>query len=135
MSRVMEIVSDGPIDVVARRALKAFKRIGKLDRFDPETSLTGRVGINGYTAFMNIAWVPHKERFRLDISARSDDELSRVADQAMYRFLDIYKTISPADLEAPEPTMSPIKIVLLIVFAIIVGWLLLRVLGVLPSHN
>lgn len=112
MSRVMEIVSSDPADIVARRAHTAFRRIGRIDEYDPASFVEGRVSIDGYTAYMTVEWKPHRDqqRVKLDIAATSNDTLSRAADSAMYMFLDTYKTITPADLEKPDPIITPKKV-------------------------
>jgi len=122
----MEIVDDDPIEIVAKRARKAFIRIGKVDEFDADKSLRGRVGIEGYIARVTVHWeIDKNQRVRLDIRSRSDDELSRAADQAMYRFLDSYKLVRPEDLDKPDPKFSKrgvIFAICLIFFAAFVAY-------------
>lgn len=128
MSRVMEIVCDDPTEIVAKRARKAFVRIGKIDAYDAEKSLRGRVGIDGYTAYLTVEWVPHKDRIRVDIRARSDDELSRAADQSMYRFLDAFKHVRPEDLDKPDPKIKPKTLGSLLAGAAILVYVVIRLM-------
>jgi hypothetical protein len=131
----MEIVTHDPLEIVAKRARKAFLRIGKVDEYDSAAALQGRVGINGYTAFVTVEWAPHKERVKLDIRARSDDELSRVADQAMYRFLEVFKEIKPEELDLPDPKISRKGIVTLCLWLVAAVYVIVRLLMLyLPGH-
>ncbi len=100
MSRVMEVVVDDPIEVAARRAHRAFRRIGKVDDFDAATHINGRIYTNGYPARVKIRWNMHRDnvRVRIDVAATSYDQLSQAADAAMYRFARTYKEIDPAVL-------------------------------------
>ena len=119
----MEIVSGDPADIVARRAYKAFRRIGKVDEYDPAHFVEGRIYIDGYTAYVTVEWNPYKERMRLDIAASSNDELSRVADQAMYSFAHTFKEIAPEDLDTPDPRFSPRALALMGVGVIVLAGL------------
>jgi hypothetical protein len=125
----MEIVDDDPIEIVAKRARKAFIRIGKVDEFEAGTFLKGRVGIEGHTARLTVHWQLDKaSRVRLDISSRSDDELSRAADQAMYRFLDSYKLVRPEDLDKPDPKIGKRATVFTIIALLVIGYVAYRLL-------
>ena len=122
MSRILEIVSHDPMDIVSKRAYRAFKRIGRVDEYDPEQFIEGRINVDGYTAFVTIEWRKHRdtERVRLDIAASSNDTLSRAADQAMYLFAHTFKEISPEDLDKKESIITP-KLVMLSVAGLVVA--------------
>ena len=134
MSRVMEIVSADPADLVARRAHRAFKRIGKIDEYDPNTFVEGRVTVDGYTAYMTVEWKLHRDqqRMKLDIAASSNDTLSRAADSAMYLFLETFKNITPADLEKNDPILTPKTVTLAVCGLAAAAAILARLLHLPP---
>lgn len=139
MSRVMEVVVDDPIEIAARRARKAFQRIGKIDEYHPATHMEGRIYCNGYPARVKINWKTHRDnkRVRLDIAATSYDELSRAADVAMYRFARTYKEIDPArldkrDLSAPSTRTIFLFLLCLVVLFVVGSIVLGRQTGYLP---
>ena len=139
MSRVMEVVVDDPLEIAARRAHRAFKRIGKVDEYEPATHMEGRIYSNGYPARVKIRWAMHRDnrRVRLDISATSYDSLSRAADTAMYRFARTYKDVDPARLDFRDSTALSFRtvvlfLVCLITLLVIGGIVLGRQTGYLP---
>jgi hypothetical protein len=117
----MEIVSADPADLVARRAHKAFRRIGKVDEYDAASFVEGRVNVDGYTAYMTVEWKPHRdgERVKVDIAASSNDSLSRAADSAMYLFLDTFKAVTPEELEKKDPLIPPAVVKVIITIAVL----------------
>ncbi|MDX1932877.1 MAG: hypothetical protein SFU56_09760 [Capsulimonadales bacterium] len=108
MSRVMELVTEDPAEVVAKRAYTAFRTIGKVKNYDPSRSVAGKVYIDGWPALLTVEWKPHRDgvRTRLDISATSADELSRAADGAMYKFASVFRNIEPEHCVSPETKNS-----------------------------
>src|SRR5690349_17977571 len=100
MSRVMEIISPDPPEIVAKKAYIAFKRVrGRVLEYNPANFVEGKVYVGNVPAFMTVEWIPHRdgERVRVDISATSGDELNRSADIAMYRFADAFKAVTAED--------------------------------------
>ncbi len=97
MSRVMELVTEDSADLVAKRAYTAFRKIGKVHEYKPQSHVEGKVYIDGWPALLTVEWRPHRDgvRVRLDISATSADTLSRAADEAMYKFAEMFKRIQP----------------------------------------
>jgi hypothetical protein len=109
MSRVMEIVSPDPPEIVAKKAYIAFKRIrGRVQEYNPSEFVEGKVYIGGTPAFMTVEWKRHRDgqRMRLDISATSGDELNRSADVALYRFMDAFKAVTAEEAGRPLNTSS-----------------------------
>lgn len=80
---------------VGERALRAFRRIGKVRHHDlPGASIEGVIKIDGEPADVRISWRPGREgRVRVDIAASSDDTLSQAADSALYTYASAYKSV------------------------------------------
>jgi hypothetical protein len=133
MSRVMEIVSADTLEVVSKRVYTAFRRIGKVLEYKPTEFIEGRIFVNGWPALVTVEWRPHRDgkRVCVDIAATSNDELSRAADEAMYRLAREFKAIGPDDLAMPPPqTKRTIGWVVLAV--LITGGLAALLLGLPP---
>ena len=135
----MEVVVDDSLEIAARRAHKAFKRIGKIDEFDATSHMEGRIYSGGYPARVKIHWQMHRDnvRVRLDIAATSHDGLSRAADTAMYRFARTYKEVDPARLEVRDPSglsgRSVFLFLLCLIGVLIVGGIVFgRQMGFFP---
>lgn len=80
---------------VGERALRAFRRIGKVKHHDlPGANIQGVIRIDGEPADVRISWRPGREgRVRVDIAASSDDTLSQAADSALYTYASTYKAV------------------------------------------
>lgn len=96
----MEIVTHDSLEIVSQRAYEAVRKIGRVIEFDPSRFVEGKVYVNGYPALLTVEWKMHRdgERVRVDISATSNDELSRAADSTLYRFAEAFKSIQADDL-------------------------------------
>ena len=117
----MEVVVDDSLEIAARRAHKAFKRIGKIDEYDAASHLEGRIYSNGYPARVKVRWGAHRDtvRVRLDITATSHDGLSRAADTAMYRFARTYKEVDPLTLDEADRVGPSARFVFLFVLCVL----------------
>jgi hypothetical protein len=95
MSRYLELSVDGTMERVGERALRAFKRIGRVKQQDlPGAQIAGVIRIDGEPAEVRISWKPGREgRVRIDIAATSDDTLSQAADSALYTYASSYKAV------------------------------------------
>lgn len=126
MSRVLEVIVEDTPEVVTKRAYAAFRKIGRVQEYNPAEFVEGRVYVEGYPAMLTVEWHPHRDtgRMRLDLSANSGDELNRAADAAMYLFARTYKALTPEQWErlsqqrgSPTPLIAAIAFVALIAFA------------------
>jgi hypothetical protein len=129
----MELVSADTTEIVSKRAYTAFRRIGKVLEYKPAEFVEGRIFVNGWPALVTVEWRPHRdgERVCVDIAATSNDELSRAADEAMYRFARAFKTVGPDDLTEPQPR-SPRTVSLILLVIVIAGGLAAILLGLGP---
>jgi hypothetical protein len=101
MSRYLEMSVEGIPERVGERALRAFRRIGKIQRADLSSAIIeGTIKIHGEVAHTRVTWRPEGDsRSRLDIAASSDDTLNRAADSALYTYARTYKAIGWPDPE------------------------------------
>ena len=92
---------DGTMDRVGERALRAFRRVGKVQQVDlPSAQIEGVIKIDGNLAQTRVTWRPEGEsRSRLDIAASSEDTLNRAADSALYTYARSYKAVGWPDPE------------------------------------
>lgn len=97
----MEVVTHDSLEVTAQRAYEAYRKVGKVLEFDPKSYVEGKIYMDGYPALLTVEWTKHRdgERVRVDVSASSNDELSRAADAALYRYLGAFKQMTPELLE------------------------------------
>lgn len=101
MSRYLELSVEGTMERVGERALRAFRRIGRVAQSDLTTpNIKGTIKVDGELADVRISWKPGREgRIRIEIAASSDDTLSRAADGALYAYASAYKTAGWPDPE------------------------------------
>lgn len=101
MSRYLEMTVEGSTDRVGERALRAFRRVGRVQRVDlSEAQIEGVIRIGGEPAQTRVSWRQEGDhRSRLDIAATSDDTLSRAADSALYTYARSYKAVGWPDPE------------------------------------
>ena len=99
----MELVTEDPLDTVSKRAYTAFRHIGRVQDYKPTEYVEGKVYIDGWPALLTVEWKSHRDgvRTRVDISATSADELSRAADEAMYKFAAAFKRVEPQHFIEP----------------------------------
>lgn len=99
----MELVTEDSVETVSKRAYTAFRRIGKVQDYKPQNYVEGKVYIDGWPALLTVEWQQHRDgvRTRVDISATSADELSRAADEAMYKFAAAFKQVEPGHYIEP----------------------------------
>ena len=106
MSRYLELSVEGTAERVGERALRAFKRIGKVTDQDAAASqIAGVIKVYGEPADVRISWKSGQEgRMRIEIAATSYDTLSQAADSALYAYARSYKAVgwhsAPADSSA-----------------------------------
>ena len=124
MSRFLEITVAGNPNAVAERAYRAFRTVGRVRQWEPEASLSGVIRVDGYPTWVTVTWKPVRdsEQVHVDISARSDDRLSQVADRALYRFVRAYRAVGWPDPAARPGVHAPrwvsITLILLLMAAI-----------------
>ncbi|WP_395095131.1 hypothetical protein [Armatimonas sp.] len=101
MSRYLELSVDGTVERVGERALRAFRRIGKVEQHDlPAALIAGIIKVDGEPASVQISWKPGREgRVRIEIAANSYDTLSQAADSALYTYASAYKAAGWPDPE------------------------------------
>jgi hypothetical protein len=134
MSRVLEVVVEDAPEVVIKRAYAAFRKIGRIQEFDPAAFVEGRVFVEGYQAHLTVEWRPHRDtgKIRLDLAATSGDELSRAADASLYLFARTYKALTPKEwerLSRPSSAKSVVIAAFLVAAALLIAaWFL----GYLP---
>jgi hypothetical protein len=138
MSRVMELVTQDSLEVTAQRAYEAYRRVGKVLEYDPAGHVEGKIYIDGYPALLTVEWKTHRDgqRVQLDVSATSNDELSRAADGALYRYLGAFKKVTPEELaELPKRRARnrAFAVVGLVAFGA-VGAVVAHFLGWAPFH-
>ena len=95
MSRYLELSVEGTMERVGERALRAFRRIGKVAQHDLNAAqIVGVIKIDGEPADIRISWRPGRTgRIRIEIAATSDDTLNRAADSALYTYASTFKAI------------------------------------------
>jgi hypothetical protein len=133
MSRVMELVTEDPVETVSKRAYTAFRRIGRVNGYKPTEYVEGKVYIDGWPALLTVEWSPHRDgvRTRVDISATSADELSRAADEAMYKFAAAFKHVEPG--QYIEPTSGKGKVLAWVTAgAVVIGTVAAYYFGLRP---
>jgi hypothetical protein len=101
MSRYLELSVDGTVETVGERALRAFRRVGRVTQQDLAVAhIEGTIRIDGEPARMKISWKPGREgRVRVEIAANSNDTLSQAADSALYTYASAYKAVGWPDPE------------------------------------
>jgi hypothetical protein len=101
MSRYLELSVEGPLERVGERALRAFRRIGKVTQPDIATSqIEGIVKVDGEPANVRVSWKSGREgRVRIEIAASSNDTLNQAADSALYTYASAYKAVGWPDPE------------------------------------
>lgn len=99
MSRYLELSVDGTVERVGERALRAFRRTGKVQQYDlGAAAINGIIKVDGEPALVRISWRPGREgRVRIEIAASSDDILSQAADSALYTYASAYKAVGWPD--------------------------------------
>jgi hypothetical protein len=115
----MEIVTADTPEVVSKRVYTAFRRVGRVLEYKPSEFVEGRIFVHGWPALVTVEWRPHRdgERVCVDIAATSNDELSRAADEALYRFAREFRNVGPDDTAEPRP--FPKKAIVWIAMAIL----------------
>jgi hypothetical protein len=133
MSRYLELSVDGTMERVGERALRAFRRIGRVRSHDLlGAQIQGIIRIDGEPADVRISWRPGREgRVRVDIAASSDDTLSQAADSALYTYASTYKSVGWPDpvRDRQERTQRQLKITigtLGIILAMALAYILLK---------
>jgi hypothetical protein len=125
MSRYLELSVDGTMERVGERALRAFRRIGKVKEQDLSAGkIAGIIRIDGEPADVRISWRPGREgRVRMDIAASSDDTLSQAADSALYTYASTYKSVGwpNPERDRQEQTQKQLKLAVGTVAVILAG--------------
>jgi hypothetical protein len=95
MSRYLELSVEGNMERVGERALRAFRRLGKVAKHDLNTAqIAGVIKIDGEPADVRISWREGRSgRVRIEIAASSEDTLSRAADSALYTYASTFKAV------------------------------------------
>ena len=95
MSRYLELSVEGDMERVGERALRAYRRLGKVTQHDlTNGQIVGIIKVEGEPADVTIIWKPGRTgRIKMEIAANSDDLLNRAADSAMYTYASTYKAV------------------------------------------
>lgn len=99
MSRYLEIPVSGPLERIAERAHLAFRSIGRVQRYVPETHIIGTIRCNGVSVDFRVSWKEANGSFLLDLKADTTERLYTVADRALYDFARAYKAVIEEERE------------------------------------
>jgi hypothetical protein len=99
MSRYLEIPVSGPLNWIAMRAHLAFKSIGRVESFDPESHVSGVIRCHGASVDFRVSWRESKEKFILDLKADAPERLYTAADRSLYEFARAYKAVIEEERE------------------------------------
>ena len=95
MSRYLELSVEGDMERVGERALRAYRRLGKVTKNNlANGQIVGIIKIDGEPADVIITWKPGRAgRIKMEVAASSEDTLNRAADSAMYTYASTYKAV------------------------------------------
>jgi hypothetical protein len=133
MSRYLELSVEGDMERVGERALRAYRRLGKVTQQDlTKGQIVGIIKIEGEPADVTITWKPGRAgRIKMEVAANSEDILNRAADSAMYTYASTYKAVGwpNPERDRQERKLKQLRIVGGIFATILIGtlaFLLLR---------
>lgn len=106
MSRYLELTVSGTLDAVAERSRRAFRSIGRVRHFDPESCVEGILRTEGHPVRVTVRWGPARTagQIHLDIRASTRTLQFRDADDALYDFVRAYR-----DTDWPDPEADRIR--------------------------